>query len=448
MTDHSPRLLFVAPSYYLLGGIATWLDYLLPGLEREGYDCYLGLVAGQLHNPKSYLDIHPYPKVIEVINRTGTVEGRNRGMARMLEQVCPDAVISVNIPDSILATPRNPPNVGQLPHKIMTIHGIEADLMADAQQLSEVLDGVICTNQLTKKMAIKRMGSNESVVHYAPYGVPLMTILHAVHRVDFPSRFRIAFVGRLDNDQKIVMNLPEICHELSEAGFPFELWIAGTGPDESSLRQELQPYAQRGQVKYLGFVPPQEIGETVYRQIDALLVTSRWETGPIIIWEAFSYGVPVVTSNYIGSGLEGSLIDGENCLMFEIGDARTAAKKVRSLADASQREAIVEGGMKLLKARYTEERSIAAWASAIRAILDVPAKQREVSISLPNRGRLDRILGPGLAETVRERLGISFKHSDPGSEWPHALNGSPSDDEFWHLADLLDRTSNGSSPQS
>lgn len=448
MRHNSSRLLFVAPSYYVLSGLATWLDYLLPGLERKGYDCHLGLVTGHLHKPKPYLDAHPYGKVTTVTNSTGTVIGRARAVTLAVEQVNPDAVISVNVPDSILATLRVPSHGGQPPHKIMTIHGIEADIMADAKQFSKLLDGVICTNRLTQKLLMSSIDADDRVVYYAPYGVPCMSSSKEVTKIKGPKTFRIGFVGRIENGQKLVMDLPEICRELSEADFPFELWIAGTGPDEARLREELQPYAQSGKVKYLGFVPPQEMGDDVYRQIDSLLVTSRWETGPIIIWEAFSYGVPVVTSNYIGSGLEGSLIEGENCLMFEIGDTKSAAKKIRSLADARHRDMIVEGGMQLLKERYIQERSIAAWAKAIQAILDVPPKQREMSMPPRNSGRLDRIFGPGLAETVRERLGISFVHSDPGAEWPHALNDTPSDAEFWQLAARLDRPSHGSAPRS
>ena len=64
------RLLFVAPSAYPLGGVATWLDYLLPGLEEQGWEPSLGLVAGKHHDPVRYLAAHPLQRAVSIHNPT------------------------------------------------------------------------------------------------------------------------------------------------------------------------------------------------------------------------------------------------------------------------------------------------------------------------------------------------------------------------------------------
>src|SRR4051812_47507009 len=65
-------ILFLAPSAYPLGGVADWLDYLLPGLERNGWRCTLGLTTGRYHDADAYLAVHPWHRVNHVSCATGS----------------------------------------------------------------------------------------------------------------------------------------------------------------------------------------------------------------------------------------------------------------------------------------------------------------------------------------------------------------------------------------
>src|SRR5215475_4721925 len=69
-------ILIVAPSAYPLGGVATWIDYIVPGLRRRGWQVTLGLTEGTLHNVDAYLAVHPMQGVIRIPNWTATREGR------------------------------------------------------------------------------------------------------------------------------------------------------------------------------------------------------------------------------------------------------------------------------------------------------------------------------------------------------------------------------------
>ncbi len=56
-----PHLLVVAPSAYPLGGVATWLDDLVPGLERAGWRVTVGLTAGRHHDVSRLSGAPPLP---------------------------------------------------------------------------------------------------------------------------------------------------------------------------------------------------------------------------------------------------------------------------------------------------------------------------------------------------------------------------------------------------
>src|SRR5690606_14723887 len=152
--------------------------------------------------------------------------------------------------------------------------------------------------------------------------------------------------------QKRVRDLPRLVDELERRSVPFELLIAGAGPEQEWLRRNLDGAAP-GRVRFLGNVPRAELNERFYGRIDAVLITSSWETGPIVAWEAMAAGVPILASRYVGSGLEGGLQDGVNSLMFPVGDMAAAADCVERALDRRVRETIARGGFDLVRRRYS-----------------------------------------------------------------------------------------------
>lgn len=439
------RLLFVAPSAYPLGGVQTWLDYLLPGLQARGWRPVLGLTAGRFHDVERYLAVHPWPDTVAITNPTGSPEGRIRALIDVINQVRPQLVVTVNIPDTYAAIERLRFRRQETPHLVMTNHSVERQYLGDAQAWRHVLDGMIGTNRLTCRLATDWAGLEPAQIHYAPYGVELPT-----HPLDRPGRgdgtLRIAYSGRLDDSQKRAQDLPAILAGLDRRGIRYCFEIAGGGPYEGTLRSQLTPGVEAGRVRFLGVLDPAELTKRVYDQADVLLVTSFWETGPIVIWEAMARGLPVVTSRYIGAGLEGSLRDDENCLLYPVGDSEAAADQLQRLADPDLRARLANRGQALVAERYTRPRSVEQWDLSLRAVLAQP--QRPISrISVPNSpaGRLDHWLGVGGGETIRRLLGLTHQHAEAGSEWPHVNQHNDAQDSdsnfFWPRSFLIDNKS-------
>ena len=92
-----------------------------------------------------------------------------------------------------------------------------------------------------------------------------------------------------------------------------------------------------GRVRFLGAVPPAELRERVLRPGRVLLVLSTWEFGPLVAWQAMAWGSLVVSSRFVGSGLEGFLRDGGNALTFPVGDVDAAAAAIARLRDPALR---------------------------------------------------------------------------------------------------------------
>lgn len=437
----APSVFFVAPSAYLLSGLATWLDYLMPALEGRGWQTRLCLVSSRKHHlPAPYLQAHPSPGALSAHCRTDTAVGRRRALEKVLVQARPDVAVSVNIPDLFVAVNRLR-QIGQCSTRVvMSVHGIERYLYADMRLLGSVMDGVACTNRLACALASSLGGVPEGRISYAACGVESPTArAEQVPRTD--DRLNIVYAGRLESPQKRCLDLVEVLAGLRRRGVPYHLAIAGDGPDRDRLEAALSEDVEANRVAFHGFVPSGDLDSRLYANADVMIIPSSWETGPIVAWEAMARGICVVSSRYVGSGLEGALRSEENALMFDVGDAAGAAKALERLwRDRVLRSTLRRSGAELVQSRYSLKVSVDAWDSALRRALQRAPRPATTLPPARGNGRLDRLLGVEFAESVRRALRIAAPcASNPGSEWPHSLSNALSDSAFWDLAAKLDK---------
>jgi len=429
MAPRRPKLLFLAPSAYTLGGVQEWLAQLIPDLQDRDWPVTLALPAGQWHDFERYRDRYPSLPALPLGNPSGSRAGRRRGVAALLREQQPDLVLGVNLGDLYPAAWQER-HAGHFRGRVaMTLHGFVPTLLADLQAHRPVIDAVIATNQLTCSLCHTQANIPSERILYAPYGVnpdPYPTLTDPTP----DSPLKLAWVGRLDQDQKRVHDLPGIMDELDRIGIVAQLSIAGGGTEEASLRAALAPRLKSGQVRFLGHLTPEELGELVYQNHDVLLITSSWETGPIVAWEAMAAGLAVVSSRYVGSGLEGALRADVTALLFPVGDATTAAAQLARLQDPQLRGQLRRAGRQLVQQRYGRDQSCQAWEQAFERCLNLPPLACPPAVPpLPPQGRLDRWVGSNRAEDLRRLLGIRFQHTSPGGEWPHALHSGACDEK-------------------
>jgi glycosyltransferase involved in cell wall biosynthesis len=434
--------LFFAPGAYPLGGVQTWLDYVVPGLAGYGIEATVALCAGKHHVVSAYRDAHPSLPVVIVENPTGSRQGRVNAIAALVEERKPTYAISANIADThwgVAQARRNSRAVRT--RSVMSLHAIQADFVDEIGSSGDVIDAVVATNRLTCKL-VEASGYARERIHYAPYGVSTAAIatVHARAALELGAEHpvRLAYVGRFEESQKRISLLAKLCDTLLEEKVSFELWLAGGGPDEAMVKSSLTAHTEAGRVRWLGHVPASDVGARVYDEVDILLNPSFWETGPIVAWEAMAKGVVVVSTRYVGSGQEGALLDGVNCRLFEIDDAAGAALAIRSLCSSAARATIRATAKSLVESRYSLDASVRAWANCLHQILQLP--ERPIGATqAPAAGRLDKAIGTEMGERIRRSLGIRFSHEEPGSEWPHSYGRTADSKAFWAGCADLDR---------
>ena len=351
------KVLFVSPSAYPFGGVAVWLDYLHRGLLAEGWDSVVGLVEGaRHHDPEQYAGWYPFESRMNISCSTGTPYGRAKAITDAVQTFRPDLIISVNISDCYHAIRLLRQSSQKTPKLVVAIHGLQTDLFEDIRRNSDVVDAVVGTNRLTCTYLIHKCSIPSERVFYTPYGVaeaarhePREVISYSQQRP-----FRLLYSGRLENDQKRILDLVEIIKVCEQRGLPVELRIAGSGPDEERFRERVPSELSSVTVSFMGTFQPDQM-PAVYHDADALIVTSEWETGPIVILEAMNVGLPVISSQYTGSGREAALVHEKNAMLYPIGDVGAAVDCIeRLLTNEGLRELIREEGYQLVRQRYCE----------------------------------------------------------------------------------------------
>ena len=436
----SLTVMIIAPSAYTLGGIQTWLDHLMPGLKTLGWHVVLGLVSGRHHDVNAYLAAHPYDKTILIENRTGSSEGRVDAIAKAIRAVRPNIVAAVNIIDVYAAVLRLKKRYGGHPKVVATLHGLQSDFVYDTKIYGGIVDGVICTNRLLQKLVREYSGIAPRRVLYAPYGVNVPCKGRSAENTR--ELVTIAYVGRLERTQKRFHDVLEILVLALKNGLKVKLIVAGEGSEMNWFVEELKDRNLSNHVEVLGELDQSQLVKNVYDVADALLITSSWETGPIVAWEAMAHRKVVITSRYIGSGKEGALVGGHNCLMFDIGDIASAVECIARLEHKEHREMLVRNALSVVDTRYSLDHSIESWAEQLQTVMSFsPRRIRELRSGWRGAtSRLDRVLGMRVGELVRRILRREFVHKEAGGEWPHTFAKSLEDDmDFLAVADNADR---------
>lgn len=432
------KLLVIAPSAYTLSGLATWLNYLLPGLAGLGWDVTLGLVSGPRHHcPAKYLALHPFSSVEVIHCACSTPVGRVEAVRIAIRKTKPAVVLTVNIPDALKAAALERVS-GHDVRAVMSCHGIQEDLFSDMKSLTSDIDAVVCTNRLACRLASSIGQIPEDRVFHAACGVQVPECMPVLPENPI---FTIGYSGRLEQPQKRIHDLIEIAVRLRAHGQPFRILIAGSGPAQNSFCNRMVGCGLGHHFEMLGTVSPEQLSEKLYQVSDALIVPSSWETGPLVIWEAMAAGAPVVTSRYTGSGLESLLWHDKNCLMFDVGDTSAAAAEIiRLQSDHELRSRIRSAAFSTVCEKLSWEVSVANWDKILQEVCQRPGMTSLVSPPSPASGRLSRILGEKGASIVRFFFRRLPPDSGPGGEWPHAVTGAIMPEcDFLEFAMSLDR---------
>jgi len=161
---------------------------------------------------------------------------------------------------------------------------------------------------------------NRHLVLYDPIDVLRIRQL-AQTRVVPKRKVTLCSVGRL-SPEKGVDRLIVAAHQLRQEGLDFDLWVVGEGTEREMLEREVARLGLTDVVFFMGF---QKNPYPFLGQADLFVSPSRAEGFPLVVCEALSLGIPVVSTRTAGP--QELLADDHGVLCDHSVEALTAALK-------------------------------------------------------------------------------------------------------------------------
>jgi glycosyltransferase involved in cell wall biosynthesis len=389
------RVLLCSQAAHTGGGVEVWMETLTAALQSRGVEVVTALAKGRFHDPARYTARHRVANPIAVDGISGYREVRTANLLDVFDRVHPDVIIPVNLADALFAAAYGKTRGAQW-RIAVCIHGQGDDRIDQVRSVAPFVDLAV---SVAKRVAM-RLEAIVPNVRHIPTGVPPPAVAPRVR----DSIAKIGYIGRLDQAEKRALDLIAFSRELPEV----EIHVAGSGAEERRLRQALP------RATFHGAMSREALYEKIYPLLDAIVIFSEAEAGPIVAWEAMVNGAIPIVSDYVGRAEENVIRDGETGIVFPVGDMVTAARKVRAgVAALSPRE---------LPEAYTLAAFERSWLEALTACV-ASAPRRGDASTLPPLVSPGRLASLGLSVKAMARLRRltrgAYLHDNPGSEWPH-----------------------------
>ncbi len=415
----SAKLLICNTSRSTRGGVENIVADLCRNLPARGIETVLGLAKGLRHNlPEPYRAAFPDLPTVDIDGIGGTRQARIEGLSNTVQRVNPDIVLIARVFDAYEAVSRLKLRNPRL-RLAVTIQAYEPHYIFDARLYREHVDLCVTSGETVRKAVCDWAGIAEDRVVNIPGGVrPPSPALHD-KRVSDP--VRIGYVGRLDPDQKRVLDLVPFVRALERTGMRFTLTIVGGGPAEGALRDALAKQVESGVARFVGWSTAENLYSDIYPRLDVFVHFAHTEGITIAPREAMAHGVVPVVSDFLGRADERQFVAERNALVFPVGDVEAAVGQVfRLVAEPDLYRRLSKEAKRSQQGKYSYQGAIGAWAHALYECLAKPAVTGvAVAPAYVPDGRLSRWgFSPWLAQRIRNLAGARHVHVDGGGEWP------------------------------
>jgi glycosyltransferase involved in cell wall biosynthesis len=169
--------------------------------------------------------------------------------------------------------------------------------------------------------------------------------------------------------------LLEAFAELAASGTPFELVLAGDGPERNKLERKAISVGIDERVKFLGGI---DDVPALYSTAHIAVHASHSEGLSNTILEAMAEGLPVVATNV--GGTPEMISDGQTGLLVPPNDARSLAAKVKQLLDRPDlRAELGSAGLEVVRERFNVDRITTQYEHIYESVLS-PESALKVAI--------------------------------------------------------------------
>lgn len=218
----------------------------------------------------------------------------------------------------------------------------------------KILDSIVCLSKKAYDVYVKI--NKDTQVVYNPMVLKVDKISTLTDNV-------ISFTARLDVKVKGLDYLTEIAKEIPEN---WKVRIAGQGRPDQELEflQLLEDQKVSNKIEYVGALNGIEL-EDHYLKSSIFLSTSRTEALPLVIIEALSYGLPVISFDH--SGAKELLDNGDKGILVESFDVKLMIEKIKSLTASENLRKMYQNKAMIKAESFKMETIINQWKKVLNS---------------------------------------------------------------------------------
>lgn len=356
------KLVFVIRSLNVCGGIERATIQVANALSQRGYEVSLVSMGGadtkpffevNSNIPIFYLapDKDKYPAVVRDIRRIVLLR-------RYYKQTQPDLIILAGATRSIVNIPAaRGYKVISWEHAALN-HKQYAPLIRLSRRLSAHHSR--CVVALTQHDADgykRQYGAKCTVV------IPNPLVLQNPERSSLQGKIVVA-VGRLVP----IKGFDNLLRAWQQVKAPdWKLRIVGSGRSEEALFQQIV----RDKIERVEMIPMTADVATQYRQASIYVCSSRSESFGLVLTEAMSVGLPVISFD-CGAGPREIVQNGVNGFLVPAGDTKQMAERLEQLmADFDLRQKMGQSGFEYVQ-KYNVDTVLAQWEELLQKVYSEP----------------------------------------------------------------------------
>jgi glycosyltransferase involved in cell wall biosynthesis len=291
-------------------------------------------------------------------------EDRAGRLSRWIAAVKPDAYVISLSPDAPwLALPLLDPEVVT----ISVAHNDVPAFYAPLHHYAVFVDCAVGVSLEIHRKIINECSVPSARARHIPYGVrslaPTELDARLVRRRTPESPLRIGYVGRVEQDQKRVLDLLPLLAWLNERGVPFVIDVVGDGSARDPLARGIGALGLTERTRLWGWLNREAVRDRL-AGLDVLVLFSAFEGLPVALLEAMGHGVvPIVTK--IASGSPDVVLDAVNGFLVPVGDIAAFGERVSRLSRDRQLQIRMAHAAWETACDYSTERMVEAYQSVI-----------------------------------------------------------------------------------
>lgn len=347
-----------------VGGPLSWLGRLLPLLIERGIDARcLFLTWGEGGPTLDFLRTNSVP--CENIPCHTTTEERILWILERLSENPPDVFVPNLVIPAYFASrwikSAGIPTVGILHSDDAFYRGIQDEFVFGAPEFA--VSSLVCVSKELENQVNTNSDSTSTGVIRIPYGVAIP----APPSVRADGLLRIAFVGRLAEEQKRISEVTRAFCKAARQVDEIECLIYGDGPDRSNVERILEQEAQDLPVHLRGRIPSEEVQSTL-AECDVIVLLSDYEGLPIALLEAMACGcVPVCMR--MRSGIPELVTDGVTGLVVEDREESFVSAIHRLRGNEDLRKSLSRNARSLIQQNFSIDANADAWADLLISLI-------------------------------------------------------------------------------